>query len=277
MGIVEPGVVPVGRRQPERHLVGRFHLLAVQLGGGDAVAHQELDGRVVAERLLDRGRDERPVGLQPGEHLGLVGQGPQQVGDEVTGRLVPADEEEHQLGAGLDVGEAAAVDLGLQQPGDEVVPRLGPAGGDEVVDVGRELGVGAGEALTPLGAVLGRVRALHDLVGPAGPQAEVRLRGAEEVGDHAAGDGRDVVGDQVDRPAGGEQVVEQRVAEVDAERLDPTDAVLGDGRVDDAAHVAVAGLGDLADELLFVGYHHAGLAEAGLEVVDVLVASMTSS
>ena len=53
-----------------------------------------------------------------------MGDGPQQVADEVAGRLVARDEEEHELRARFDVGEVAAVDLALQQPGDEVVARI---------------------------------------------------------------------------------------------------------------------------------------------------------
>ena len=40
---------------------------------------------------------------------------------------LPADEQERELGAHLEVGEALAVDLGAQQPGDEVVGRIGRA------------------------------------------------------------------------------------------------------------------------------------------------------
>ena len=67
-----------------------------------------------------------------------------------------------------------------------------------------------------------------------------------------------------------EQVVEQAVAQLLAERLDVHQAVHRDGRVDDLAHLAVTRLGDLVDELLFVGHDHAGLAEARLEEVHVL-------
>ena len=57
------------------------------------------------------------VGLQRATTSGRAASVQQQVGDEVPGRLVAADEEEHELGAGLDVGEAAAVDLGLAAAG----------------------------------------------------------------------------------------------------------------------------------------------------------------
>ena len=72
-----------------------------------------------------------PVGAQLLVEVGVVGDGPQQVADEVTGGLVPRDEEEHELGARLDVGEAAPVDLALQQPGDEVVARVVTPRGDQ--------------------------------------------------------------------------------------------------------------------------------------------------
>ena len=60
------------------------------------------------------------------------------------------------------------------------------------------------------------------------------------------------------------------IAQVAGEGLDPADAVLGDRRVDDLADLAVARLGDLADQLLLRRHHHARLAEARLERLEIL-------
>ena len=188
----------------------------------------------------------------------------------MTRGLVPRDEEEHELGARLDVGESATVDLHLEQQRHEVVAGLRAPDRDLMIDVRGELGMGPGEALAALVAVLGGVGALHDLVGPRGPLLEVLRRGAEQVGDHAGGDGHHVAPDQVDDAIAGEQVVEKLVAQCGAERLDAAELVGGDGAIDDPPDLPVPGLGDLVDELLLVGHDDARLAEAGVERVDVL-------
>ena len=141
---------------------------------------------------------------------------------------------------------------------------------DLLVDVGGELRVRAGEALAALVAVLRGVGALHDLVGPRRPLLEVVLGRAEQVGDHARGHRHHVAADEVDDAVTREEVVEQPVAEVGAERLDATELVHGDGAVDDAADLPVPRLRDLVDELLLVGHDDAGLTEARVEGVDVL-------
>ena len=115
--VVEHRFVTVRRQEAERDLVAGAELLTVQLPRSHAVAQQEADRRVVAQRLLDRDRDQLRIGAQLLVEVGVVRDGPQQVADQVTGGLVPRDEEEHELGARLDVGEAATVDLALQQTG----------------------------------------------------------------------------------------------------------------------------------------------------------------
>ena len=270
MGIAEHRLVAVRREQPERDLVAGRQLLAVQLTFLHAVAQQETDRGIVTQRLLDRHRDEVAVGAQAFVQVGVVRHRPQQVADQVTGGLVAGDEEEHELRARLDVGEVATLDLALEQAGHEVVAGVVAALGDERVDVVGELGVRAGEADAALVAVRRGPGALHDLVGPRRPAVEVLRRRAEQVGDHVVGHRHHVVVDEVERPRTCEQVVEQVVAQLLAERLDVDEPVHRDGGVDDAPHLAVAGLGDLVDELFLVGHHDARLAEAGLEELDVL-------
>ena len=153
---------------------------------------------------------------------------------------------------------------------DEVVARDVAPCRDQRVDVVGELRVRARQPLTALVAVERGPRALHHLVGPARPEREVLARRAEQVGDHVVRHRHHVVGDEVDRLVAREQVVEQPVAQVLAERLDVHETVHRDRGVDDAAHLTVARLGDLVDQLLLVGHDHAGLAEAGLEQLDVL-------
>ncbi|CAB4836548.1 unannotated protein [freshwater metagenome] len=165
----------------------------------------------------------------------------------MAGGLVAGDEQEDELRAQLDIGEASPVHLGAEQSRDEVVLRLGASGGNERVDVGHELRVGAGDAFASLVAVLRGVGALHDLVGPCGPQPEVLGWRAQQVRDHVVRYRHHVLADEVDRPVFGQQRVEQFVAQRGTERLNSADAVRGDGGVDDSANLAVPGLGDLAD------------------------------
>ena len=143
------------------------------------------------------------VGPQSLEQRRVGAHGLEQVADEVPGRLVARHEQERELRAHLEVGEALAVDLGGEQPGDEVVGRIGrgfAALGDHPVEVRGELGRDAGEPLVllaVLAAVLRRVRALHDDVGPLGELRVVGRVDAEQVRDHGRRDRRDVLGHEV--------------------------------------------------------------------------------
>ena len=57
-----------------------------------AIAHEKPDRRVVSQRLFDGGGDESTVGPQLLEEVGVIRQGPQDVGDEVAGGLIAGDE-----------------------------------------------------------------------------------------------------------------------------------------------------------------------------------------
>ena len=200
-----------------------------------------------------------------------MGDRPQQVADEVARRLVARDEEEHELRARLDVGEAAAVDLALQQPGDEVVARVVAPGCDQrrrrssrtrgARPAGRRRArCGWSRATCP--APLRRTRR------PRGGSPRVARRGGARSRCWAPASRTRCT--RSTGPSRSQQVVEQVVAQLLAERFDVHEAVHRDRGVDDAAHLAVARLGDLVDELLLVGHDDAGLAEARLEQLDVL-------
>jgi hypothetical protein len=274
VGLVVHRPVAVRRREAERGLRPCGDRGAVDGRAVRAVTHQHVDRRVVAQRLLDRGRDQVALGAQAREQRGIGAHGLEHVADEVPGGLVAGHEEERELGSHLEVGEALAVDLGVQQPRDEVVGRIGcsAALGDHAVEVGGELRRHPGEPFAVdaiLSLVLRGVGALHDDVGPLGEARVVGRIGAEQVRDHRRRDRRHVLGDQV-AATPREQAVEQLVAQVAGERLHPADAVLRDRRVDDAADLPVARLGDLADQLLLGRHHHTRFAEARLERVEVL-------
>ena len=101
--------------------------LAAQLdvvGRGAAEVHHR---RAPAQHLLDRGADERPVGPQLRELVGVLVQGDHPVRDEVAGGLVAGDREQQEEQVDLEVGEPLAVDLGLGEDADEVVVRVGRA------------------------------------------------------------------------------------------------------------------------------------------------------
>ena len=108
-------------------------------------------------------------------------------------RLVAGHEQEGELGAHLEIGEALAVDFGVDEPRDEVVGWIGRglAFGDHRVEVGGEVGRDAGEALavdSVLSAVLRRVGGLHDEVGPLGEAGVIGGIDAEEMRDHGGRD-----------------------------------------------------------------------------------------
>ncbi len=86
--IGEDRLVPVGRDVPEDDLVPFGDLLVADhhVGGGcPAEVHDRGD---VAQHLLDRGGQERPVGLQALPLLGMVEEGHHGARDEVAGGLV---------------------------------------------------------------------------------------------------------------------------------------------------------------------------------------------
>ena len=124
----------------------RWPRRAATCRGGSA--HEELDRRHEPQRLLDEVATSERSARRP--RTGRVGSEREQ-GSRSRWRVVslPEHEEEGELGAHLEVGEALAVDLGVEQPGDEVVGRIGrgAALGDHRVEVGGELGRDAGEAL----------------------------------------------------------------------------------------------------------------------------------
>ena len=188
----------------------------------------------------------------------------------MAGGLIPGDEEEYELGARLDVGQTTALNFGTDQACDEVVARLSPSGSDESIDIGHEFGVGTSEPFAPLGAVLCRVGALNDFIGPAGPEQVILRRCAQQMGDHVVGHQHDVVGQEIGRSRLGQNVVEQLLAQVTAKGLDPAQTMDGDGRVDDATDLAVARSRDLVYQLLFVGHDDSGLTKAGDKGVGVL-------
>jgi hypothetical protein len=69
----------------------------------------------VSQGYPDGPRDELTVGAQLIEEIGIIRKGIQDIGDEVTGGLLPGDETERKLGARLDIAETMTLNFGADQ------------------------------------------------------------------------------------------------------------------------------------------------------------------
>ncbi len=158
VGLVEDGLVAVGRGVEEEQLLALADGGVAQLDVAGGRAGHVLDGRHPAQHLLDRtGQQAFGVGGQAGQLLGPGQQLLHAAADDVARRLVAADEDEQGLVDERGVVERVAADLGLAQDADEVgraARRL--AVGQHGVDVrrvalegvhGPDHGVGVGRAL----------------------------------------------------------------------------------------------------------------------------------
>src|SRR5690606_3836654 len=117
-------------------------------------------------------------------------------GDDVPGRLVPADEDEQRLLEEGVVVEPLAVDGGVGEGADEVVAGAGAAVGDDGGGVLVEAGERVGGAVEQSGVVAAGQRPQH-VVGPGQQLLAVLGREAEGVADHDERQLRGQVGDEV--------------------------------------------------------------------------------
>jgi hypothetical protein len=139
VGVGDERGVAVGGGEVEEQALADLESLAAELEGLVDPPRNDLHGGVVAEHLLDGGGDEGGVVAQGGPLLGVAGEGPRAVADQVAGGLVAGEQQhggEHQQ---LGLAEVLAVVLGGTQGGQQVVLRLGAARGDQRGDVGGEL------------------------------------------------------------------------------------------------------------------------------------------
>jgi hypothetical protein len=158
-----------------------------------------VDGGVDAQRFFDRAFDQRTIGLEHREQLGVRHDRGDEIGDQMARRLVARDDQEDQLRADLDVGQALAVDLGVHEPRHEVVGTIAVsmALGDQAVDVRAELGMRAVEPFAALVAELGRIGAFDHLVGPLTELHPIASGHSDEIRDHVDGHRRDEFVDQL--------------------------------------------------------------------------------
>lgn len=95
------------------------------------------------------------------------------------------------------------------------------------------------------------------------------------MSDHGCRNGRHVVGYEIAATSCHDQF-EQFVAQRRDEWLHSADAVLGDGRIDDPADLAVTRFGNLADKLLLRGHDHIRGAELAWNTSTFFVTARTS-
>jgi len=85
-----------------------------------------LAGTLVAQQLLDRGRDQRRVAPQALELVGMAQQRQHAVADQVRGRLLPPHHRDDAIGDHLVLGEPVTVHLGGEQGRHQTLARTLP-------------------------------------------------------------------------------------------------------------------------------------------------------
>ena len=178
-------------------------VMPATVGAVRAVAHQHVDRRIVAQRLLDR-RRARARGRRAGASSSAGSA-------HTISSMLPMRWRVVSLPAMSRNASCVRISRSVRRcPSTSVCSRRvtkssgGSAAvaalGDHPVEVGGELGRDAGQALAVvavLSPVLRGVGALHDDVGPLGEPVVVGGVGAEQVRDHRGRDRRDVLGHQI--------------------------------------------------------------------------------
>ena len=143
--VVEHGLVAVGRRVVHRHLVAGRDRHVVQHGVGGGGAPEVVERVGPPQDLLDRAGDERRVGAQLGELVGVVEQREQPRRQHRLGGVVAGGDELHEEAAEVEVGHRPAAEVALQdQRGEVFAGGLGAARARELDGVHRHVDVGVG-------------------------------------------------------------------------------------------------------------------------------------
>jgi hypothetical protein len=225
----------------------------VQLGVAEQAARQRLRGRLVAQHLLDRVRQQRRIFRQQPALVRVLGEQHRAVRDQVRGRVVAGDDEHEAEAEQLLLRERLPVELRVDQRAHEVVPARAAA----LLEQHRELPVDR------RGRVLDRLRlraALRQLDHRLRPVEEVRdalVGDADHLADHAARDVARVGGEEIATARlehGREQLARDRA---DA-RLHLADALRREGERDERAQPVVAGRVEALDRR-----HQPGRADHG--------------
>ena len=241
----ELGLIAVGGGVDQEHRVAGRDGGAAQLGVRHGGAQERGDRGGPAQDLLDRGGDQRGVGREPIELVGMLGEGDERAGDGVPRGLVAGHEELDQEHAQLVVRQGLAVLLVGRQHRDDVVARLRPSGRGEGEELDGHLPEqGHAVVLRPVGgAGDGGLR-------PAEEPLLVARGQPEQLGDELDGErDRQLGGDVHDRAAlrlGGQRVEGGTRALAD-EHLELAHDLVREPR---SRQLAVAGV------LRRVGVHH---------------------
>ena len=185
-GILEDGLVAVGRRPVQRHLVPGVDQLPVQLAVLGGRPREVGDRRDPSEYLLDGIGQELGVGPQLLPLVGKLTEGLHAPGDGVPGGLVAGLHQQLAVGDELLLGERHTVDLALHQLGDQVVLGILTTGGHHGPEVPVQLAASPHRGLFGALAgepVLGIVLA-DDLVGPPEVVFPVGSGHPQDPGDH---------------------------------------------------------------------------------------------
>ena len=189
------------------------------------------DGRVPAQHLLDRPRDQGRVGGQRGALVGVAEQGDGSVADQAGGGVVPGDDQLEDRGQHLLPVQRVPLVGGPDQVGDQVLARLDTFAVEQIGQVPDDVRRGGDRAGGWLGCGGGRQQGGE----PGAELGPVRLGDAEQLADHGEREREGEPRDQVDHGgvAAAVQLVEQVVDDgLDAgpQRGDPGAAERGRGQ-----------------------------------------------
>src|SRR5262245_3081382 len=203
VGLGEGALVAIRGGEEQVHALAPREPAPVQLDVARERAREPLHGRVVAQRLLDGGRDAPRVVEQEGARAALAVQDRGGVSERGRRGLDPSEQQQEAEAEDLVRGERLALLGRREQEADEVVARARPALVDDGAEVGVEL------PLRRLDRGGGALPVVHDRLGPAPEGRPVRHRNPEELRHHEHRERLRVARDEVDRLAGGEGVEER--------------------------------------------------------------------
>ena len=233
------GLVAVRRGQAAHHEHALLDGLAAHLDLPQRDAARHLHGRVVAEELLDGAAVQRRVGAQALELVGVAEEGEGAVADEVHGRLVAGDVEEHHLLEELLVREHVAVLLGGEQAREKIVGQVVPLPLDDVEHELAHLGGGVEDGAHEVGVGDG-LQGADERARPLPELLAVGRGHAQHLGDDGERQGEGVVGHELHVPGVG-RPVERLVHQLLDTRAQVLDAAGGEGLGDELAQAGVVG------------------------------------
>jgi hypothetical protein len=129
------GRVAIGGGQDQQNDLPLPNRLAPERDVFRGAPADELVRGHVARQLLDGAREQRWIGRELADLLGMLEERERPASDEARQVLVAGDEEEHDRGEQLVVAEPVAGFGGVDELGQKVVPRVGARLLDQPVDI----------------------------------------------------------------------------------------------------------------------------------------------